>query len=237
MRVGVTLPSFRDDAFALDAARRAEALGLDGVFAFDHIWPLRRPDRPALSCFVLLGAVAAATNRVALGPLVARIGLSPDDLLVAEVASLAAMAPGRVIAGIGTGDSQSRPENEAYGIEFAPAPTRRASLARCAAAIGALGVPVWIGGGGMAIDEAALAVGAAVNLWEGEVAAVAALEGRTETTWAGPVPGDERDVRARLDELADAGATWAVCAWPDDLEVIAAAAEGHRADRGPEPRR
>ncbi len=40
MRVGVTLPTFRDDAAALDAARRAEALGLDGVFVFDHLWPL-----------------------------------------------------------------------------------------------------------------------------------------------------------------------------------------------------
>jgi alkanesulfonate monooxygenase SsuD/methylene tetrahydromethanopterin reductase-like flavin-dependent oxidoreductase (luciferase family) len=237
MRVGVTLPSFRDDAFALDAARRAEALGLDGVFAFDHLWPLRRPDRPALSCFVLLGAVAGATSRVAFGPLVARIGLAPDDLLVAQLASLAAMAPGRVIAGIGTGDSQSRPENDAYGIEFAPAATRRASLARCAEALCALGIPVWVGGGGPATDETASARGAAVNLWEGDVAAVAAVHGRAEVTWAGPVPGDERAVRARLDELADAGATWAVCAWPDSLEVVAAAAEAHRSDRGPEPRR
>jgi len=237
MRVGVTLPSFRDDAAALEAARRAEALGLDGVFVFDHLWPLRQPERPALSCFVLLGAVAAVTGRVALGPLVARIGLVPDDVLVAELASLAHMAPGRVIAGIGTGDSMSAPENEAYGIEFAPPPARQASLARCAEALRSLDIPVWVGGGGRATLEAALAVGAAVNLWEGDLPALSALEDRAEVTWAGPVPGDAAAIRVRLDELAGVGATWAVCAWPESLEAVAAAADAHRADRGPEPRR
>jgi hypothetical protein len=35
---------------------------------------------------------------------------------------------------------------------------------------------------------------------------------------------------ARLRELAEAGATWAVCAWPDSLEVVAEAARVVRAD-------
>ncbi|HYA67838.1 MAG TPA: LLM class flavin-dependent oxidoreductase, partial [Acidimicrobiales bacterium] len=113
LRVGVTLPSFRDDVAALEAAARAEAAGLDGVFVFDHQWPLGRPERPAISSFPLLGAVAARTDRVALGPLVARVGVVPDALLVAQMASLALIAPGRVIAGIGTGDSMSAPENRA----------------------------------------------------------------------------------------------------------------------------
>src|SRR5271169_153104 len=128
MRIGVTLPSFRADAGALDAARRAEAAGLDGVFVFDHLWPLGRPDRPALASFPLLGAVAAVTETVALGPLVARVGLVPDEVLVAELASLSHMAPGRLIAGIGTGDAMSAPENQAYGIAFADAGTRRLAL-------------------------------------------------------------------------------------------------------------
>jgi hypothetical protein len=37
------------------------------------------------------------------------------------------------------------------------------------------------------------------------------------------------DATARLDEVARAGATWAVCAWPDSLEVVAAAAGTVRA--------
>ncbi len=223
MRIGVTLPSFRDDDAVLDAARRAEVLGLDGVFVFDHIWPMGRHDRPALSAFPVLGAVASVTTRISFGPLVARIGLVPDDVLVAELASLAAMAPGRLIAGMGTGDSKSAAENEAYGIPPGPADERRLALAGCARRMLALGVPVWVGGGSAATTELAvdLGSGAAVNLWAGQPSAVAALNGRCEVTWGGPVPGDVPEIAMELSELAGAGATWAVCAWPESLEAVA----------------
>jgi Luciferase-like monooxygenase len=223
VRVGVTLPTFRDDLLALESARRAEELGLDGVFVFDHLWPMGRSDRPALSCFPVLGAVAAVTSRIAVGPLVARIGLVPDEVLVAELASLAHMAPGRLIAGLGTGDRKSAAENEAYGIPPGPPDERRLALARCARALIDLGVPVWVGGGSVSTTELAvdLGPGAAVNLWGGQASAVAGLTGRCEVTWGGPVAGDVPQIAEELSELASAGATWAVCAWPESLEAVA----------------
>jgi alkanesulfonate monooxygenase SsuD/methylene tetrahydromethanopterin reductase-like flavin-dependent oxidoreductase (luciferase family) len=96
MKVGITLPQFRDDAdTALDAARRAEALGLDGVFCFDHLWPMGQPGRPALSSGPLLGALAATTSTIAIGTLVARVGLLPDDVLSWELATLHELSGGR----------------------------------------------------------------------------------------------------------------------------------------------
>jgi len=228
VRVGVTLPTFGDDATAvLDAARRAEALGLDGVFVFDHLWPMGQSDRPALSCFPVLGAVAAVTTRICFGPLVARIGLVPDPVLVAELASLAHMAPGRLIAGLGTGDRKSAAENEAYGIPPGPPDERRLALGRCAREVLALGVPVWVGGGSVSTTELAvdLGPGAAVNLWSGQAPAVAALTARCEVTWGGPVAGDVPQIALALTELAEAGATWAVCAWPESLEAVAEVAQ------------
>lgn len=224
MKVGVTLPTFRHDATAaLEAARRAEDLGLDGVFVFDHLWPLGSRDRPALSAFPMLGAVASVTTRISFGPLVARIGLVPDDVLVAELVSLALMAPGRLIAGMGTGDSKSAAENEAYGIPPGPADERRLALAGCARRMLALGVPVWVGGGSVSTTELAvdLGPGAAVNLWSGQSSAVAALSGRCEVTWGGPVAGAVPEIALALTEVAGAGATWAVCAWPESLEAVA----------------
>jgi alkanesulfonate monooxygenase SsuD/methylene tetrahydromethanopterin reductase-like flavin-dependent oxidoreductase (luciferase family) len=234
VRVGVTLPTFRDDAAAVEAARRAEALGLDGVFVFDHIWPLGRSDRPALSAFPVLGAVAAATTHISVGPLVARIGLRPDDVLVAQFASLAHMAPGRLIAGMGTGDSKSAAENEAYGIPPGPPDERRLALARCGRRVLDLGIPVWVGGGSLATTELAvdLGPGAAVNLWAGPPAAVAALNGRCEVTWGGPVAAEVPQMAMQLSGLAEAGATWAVCAWPDSLETLADVAQKLRGDAG-----
>ena len=230
MKVGITLPQFRDSADeALDAARRAEALGIDGVFVFDHLWPMGQPGRPALSSGPLLGALAAATSTIHVGTLVARIGLLPDEVLVAELAGVDAIAGGRLIAGLGTGDAKSRAENDAFGIPFDPAEERRVRLGAVAVAVAARGIPVWVGGGLPSTTHLARTVGGAANLWEGDVLRVAELTAAGfEITWGGPVEGDVGAVAARLAELAAAGATWAVCAWPYSLEVVAEAARSVR---------
>lgn len=225
MRVGVILPSFRDEAGpALEGAAAAEELGLHGVFVFDHLWPLGRPDRPALSAFPLLGAVAATTSRVCIGTLVARIGLVPGDVLVAELLSLHHMAPGRVVAGIGTGDAKSAAENSAYGIAFESPDRRRLALRSCARRLRDAGVTVWVGGGSTATSEVAVELGVALNLWEVQPAALAARRGRVEVTWAGPVPSEVPQLARWLAELERAGATWAVCSWPESIENLAEAA-------------
>jgi alkanesulfonate monooxygenase SsuD/methylene tetrahydromethanopterin reductase-like flavin-dependent oxidoreductase (luciferase family) len=171
--------------------------------------------------------VAAVTTQVSFGPLVARIGLVPDEVLVAELASLAHMAPGRLIAGMGTGDAKSAAENEAYGIPPGPADERRLALRRCARRVLDLGVPVWIGGGSVATTQMVfdLGPGCAVNLWAGQPAAVAGLAGRCEVTWGGPVAGEVPEIALQLSGLAEAGATWAVCAWPESLDALAEVAQ------------
>ncbi len=226
--MGVTLPSFRHDTAAVASARRAEELGLDGVFVFDHLWPMGRPDRPALSCFPLLAAVAASTSDIHVGPLVARVGTVSDDLLIAQFLTLAAMAPQRVVAALGTGDAKSADENRAYGIPYPPAGERRLAVARCARQLQEAGLPVWIGGGARPTVELARDLSAAVNLWGAQPAAVASLAARFEVTWGGPVSGSAAVITEWLVELAAAGATWAVCAWPGSLEAVAEAAQAVR---------
>jgi len=233
MKVGITLPQFLDEAdSALDAARRAEDLGIDGVFCFDHLWPMGQPDRPALSSAPLLGAVAASTSTIAVGTLVARVGLVPDEVLVAVLSSLSAISNGRLIAGIGTGDHLSRAENVAYGLPFESADERRARLAIVASAVRGLGIPVWVGGGLPRTVELARLCGGAVNLWEGDRLRVAELTAAgMEVTWSGPIGETGLQVAARLAELAAAGATWAVCAWPGSLEMVAEAADAAESAR------
>ncbi len=249
MKVGVTLPQFREDAeTALRAARRAESLGLDGVFCFDHLWPLGHPGRPVLALWPLLGAVAASTSTIRLGSLVARIGLLDDRVLVREACALQRLSGGRFVAGLGTGDHLSRSENGAFGVPFPPAADRRARLHAVATELGEHGVPVWVGGAKPLMVEVAASTGAAVNVWEGVAGAVGAgtgagsvgtgtVAGSTgtgtvaalvasghEVTWGGPVGAGVREVADRLAEVAASGAAWAVCAWPDSLETVAEAA-------------
>jgi len=226
MKVGITLPQFRDEAdSALAAARRAEELGIDGVFCFDHLWPMGQPGRPALSSGPLLGALAASTSTIGLGTLVARIGLLPDEVLVEVLCGVHAISGGRLVAGIGTGDRLSREENESYGIPFETAAIRRERLATVATAVAAAGVPVWVGGGRPENVAIARATGAAVNVWQVDAEPVAGLVAQgVEATWGGPVGDTVQEATATLDSVARAGATWAVCAWPDSLEVVAEAA-------------
>jgi hypothetical protein len=227
VRVGITLPQFRDDAdTAVDAARHAEDLGLDGVFCFDHLWPMGQPGRPAISSAPLLGALAVSTSTIAIGSLVARVGLVPDDVLRSELSTLQGLSGGRFIAGIGTGDHLSRPENVAFGVPFEPAAERRVRLATVAAGARDAGIPVWVGGGLPKTVELARSLTVAANLWEGEAIRVAELVASgVEVTWGGPVGDSVEQITARLVEVAQAGATWAVCAWPGDLGAVAAAAE------------
>jgi hypothetical protein len=68
-----------------------------------------------------------------------------------------------------------------------------------------------------------------VNLWEGDSSQVAETSAAgMEVTWAGPIGDSAPEATARLRQLAAAGATWAVCAWPDSLEMVAEAAEAAR---------
>ena len=230
MKVGVTLPQFRDSADeALDAARRAEEQGIDGVFVLDHLWPMGQPGRPALSSGPLLGALAAVTSTIHLGTLVARIGLVPDDVLIEVLCGVDSLSGGRLVAGIGTGDSLSREENDAYGIPFEAADIRRARLVTVATAVAATGIPVWIGGGRPEMVALARTTGAAVNVWQVGADRVAPLAAAgVDVTWGGPVGDTVEAATATLSEVAAVGATWAVCAWPDSLEVVAEAAAAVR---------
>jgi alkanesulfonate monooxygenase SsuD/methylene tetrahydromethanopterin reductase-like flavin-dependent oxidoreductase (luciferase family) len=221
VRVGVTLPVFRHDPrIALDVARRAEAAGLDGVFCFDHLWPARQPDRPALSALPMLGALVSSTTTVKVGSLVARVGLLPDALLVASLACVHALAGGRLIAGIGTGDRLSEAENVAYGVPYPEAGERRASLLRCVGALGDLGVPTWISTSSVDTRASARERGAVVNLWGADREVLEKERALGEVTWAGSLGAYRPEMTERVEEVAAAGASWAVGVWPVDLVTL-----------------
>jgi alkanesulfonate monooxygenase SsuD/methylene tetrahydromethanopterin reductase-like flavin-dependent oxidoreductase (luciferase family) len=165
VRVGLTLPSFQSDPErVLTVARAAEDAGLDGVFLFDHLFR-RRGDaadaehRPALELLTMTAAVAAATERSAVGTLVARATLRPPAVLRAAFDTLDRIVPGRIIAGLGGGDDESIAEDTAFGVlpgDPAPTGAGRATMApgayrldRLEAAVQALAsgpYPVWVAG-------------------------------------------------------------------------------------------
>lgn len=222
MRIGITLPTFSPDALGvIEAARSAEKLGLHGVFVFDHLWPMGDPSRPSMSVYPTVAAVLASTANISVGTLVSRIGLLPDEVVLASLLGLHHIASGRLIAGIGTGDRASADENDKLGLPYEGSAVRRAGLRRVAIQLQDAGVQTWVGGGAPDTNELARETGATLNLWAPTPETLRSeVELGGAVSWAGPVPKDRGTATETLSAVADAGASWAVWGWPDSLEGV-----------------
>ena len=86
----------QDRRTLLEDARAAEAVGYSDLTVHDHLTPQLGP-------IALLTAVAMATERLRLCPLVFNNDLRHPAVLAQELATLDVLSGGRVVAGIGAG--------------------------------------------------------------------------------------------------------------------------------------
>jgi alkanesulfonate monooxygenase SsuD/methylene tetrahydromethanopterin reductase-like flavin-dependent oxidoreductase (luciferase family) len=149
VRIGLILPLFSSDAErVLSFAERAEELGFDGVFAFDHLFPPGDdPERPVLEAFAMLGTVVARTSRIAVGTLVARVALRDAGMLAKLATTLDEASGGRMILGVGAGDTGNDLEHRVFGIPAPSQSERRTYLEETVRCVRALfGGGTWPGG-------------------------------------------------------------------------------------------
>ncbi len=120
-KVGVQLPEverFVPWPEYLDLARRAEAVGFDSVWVGDHLL-YDLPDgstRGPYESWTTLAAIAAVTERVELGPLVASTSFHAPTMLAKQAATVDAISGGRLIVGLGAG--WNRREYDAFGFAY-----------------------------------------------------------------------------------------------------------------------
>jgi alkanesulfonate monooxygenase SsuD/methylene tetrahydromethanopterin reductase-like flavin-dependent oxidoreductase (luciferase family) len=133
-----------------------------------------------------------------------------------QFATLEALAPGRAIAALGTGDALSRDEHVGYDLEYPSAGERRRLLAEAIGALSAT-MEVWCGAGSTSTNQVARRLGASLNLWGVPPATVRVAASEGAVTWAGPLG---RDARATLEQLASAGATWAISSESSRLDEL-----------------
>ena len=193
MKLGVSLPVFtHDPTRPLGVATRARELGIDGVFAPDHLfppvfYPPSGPERPALEVFSVLSAVAAREPGLHVGTLVTRVSLRAPGILAKQAAALDAMSHGRAILGIGTGDRASAEEHERFGFPYPPAAERVAALEETAEALHALfGGRTWSGGTYVPALRGPLMPPGEPAIWVGGLSdAVLAVAARVADAWNG----------------------------------------------------
>src|ERR671910_1641768 len=120
MKVGVQLPEVEYEipfGDLVTMARLAEQARFDALWLGDHLlYELEVGPRGPWEVWTTLAALAASTERIELGPLVASTSFHAPAMLAKQAATVDAISNGRLILGLGAGWNER--EYAAFGFPF-----------------------------------------------------------------------------------------------------------------------
>ncbi len=101
----------------LAAEQRAEALGYDSLWTWDHVYPIvGSPEGPILEAMTALAALAATTSRATIGMMVGANTFRNPALTAKMITTIDHISAGRAVLGIGAAWFET--EHQGFGIDF-----------------------------------------------------------------------------------------------------------------------
>ncbi len=120
MRSGLFLPPFdalAEPSIVARLSAEAEESGWDGVFVWDHVhW--REPVAAIADPWITLAAIATATTRIRLGPMVTPLARRRPVKVARETVTLDRLSGGRLTLGVGLGSDEFGSEYSITGEEL-----------------------------------------------------------------------------------------------------------------------
>jgi probable F420-dependent oxidoreductase len=241
IRIGVQLhPQHTSYADFADAVRRAEDLGVDTIWNWDHFYPLSgERDGTHFEGWTLLAAMATLTSRAEIGCLVTCNSYRNPNLLADMARTVDHISGGRLILGIGAGWFER--DYQEYGYEFGTVPSRLKELGQALPIIKERlaklnppplrdPLPILIGGGGEKVTLKLTAKYA--TMWHG-FGAAAAFKHKNEVldNWCQELGRDPAEIERvgatspkdfdQLDEMVRAGAQHFILGWDAPWDIAA----------------
>jgi len=116
MRNFTAFPELPDARELVEFGVRAEALGYDSLWVWDHVLLGVQPHFPIIDCLSLLTAVGARTSRIKLGTGVLVLPMRNPVLLAKQLSSMDLLSGGRLLLGLASG--WYRREFDSVGVPF-----------------------------------------------------------------------------------------------------------------------
>ena len=103
IRYALSLPNLAEPAELLAVGLAAERTGWDGVFLWDHLYAGAQLPVPMSDSWVVLGALAARTERIRLGTAVTPLPRRRPQKVAREAVTVDHLSNGRMVLGVGLG--------------------------------------------------------------------------------------------------------------------------------------